>query len=265
MKKNMLTIISILIILILMVLVWNKLTEKPEVIGTDVHIVGYGDTLWSIADERCPNNIDMGYYIQLMYELNEGLTPEIQIGQEIVVPIILEEKEIGVAFASEEAEIQPKITTKYTPLGVPNVHSTFKSWMDYRKVTNINSPQYKFIDQWGWADHDGFMRCDGELDLGIEDNYYLIALGSYYGTEIGTKYRITLDTGRVFYGVLAECKADIHTNITNQYVSHNTNIVEFLVDTKKLNNSVLNMGSANVYMPLNGKIAKIEKIDFILE
>lgn len=66
----------------------------------------------------------------------------------------------------------------------------------------------------------------------------------------------------MFYGVLADCKDNKHTNPTNQYVSHNGNVVEFLVDTSKLNKDVKYHGSANVYMPLNGSVANIERMDF---
>ena len=154
------------------------------------------------------------------------------------------------------------MTVRYVDMDVPNINSSWKTWMDYRSVTNQNSPQYKFIQKWGWSDYDGFMRCDGEKDLGINDNYYLIALGSYYGREIGSKYRITLDTGRVFYGALADCKANIHTNSTNQY-GRNKDIVEFLVDARKLNSAIKQMGTANVYIPLNGSVVRIEKIEFV--
>lgn len=106
------------------------------------------------------------------------------------------------------------------------------------------------------------MRANGERDLGISDDYYLIALGSYYGTEIGTKYKITTDTGNVFYGVLCDQKDDSHTNSTHQY-AYNNDVVEFIVDTRCLRNDVRKMGSANVYMPLNGSITSIERIDFI--
>lgn len=158
-----------------------------------------------------------------------------------------------------------KLVAKYTDLGVPNINSYFKTWMSYTAITDKSSPQYKFINTYGYFDNEGFMRTNGESDLGITEDYYMIALGSYYGTSIGTKYRITLDTGRVFYGVLADCKANVHTNSTNQYVPHNKNIVEFIVNPKLLNKDVKRMGSANVYMPLNGKISKIERIDFIYE
>lgn len=170
------------------------------------------------------------------------------------------------SFAGCEAsnKYEPKLTVKYTSLGVPNIDSSFKAWMSYKAVTDRKSAQYKFIHTWGWSDSEGFMRCSGERGLGVEQDYYLIALGSYYGTTIGTKYRITLDTGKVFYGALADCKANQHTNYTNQYVPHNGNVVEFLVDTSRLNKNVKRMGSANVYMPLNGKIAKIERMDFVI-
>ena len=155
------------------------------------------------------------------------------------------------------------LTTTYTNLEVPtNVNTSFKTWMDWRCITNKKSAQYKFINAWGWRDSEGFMRCGGERDLGITDDYYLIALASYYGTKIGTKYRITTDTGKVFYGALADMKANKHTNSTNQYASHN-DVVEFLIDTRYLNKSVKKMGNANVYSPLEGRIAKIERIDFV--
>ncbi len=151
----------------------------------------------------------------------------------------------------------------YTELGVPTgVDTSFKTYMDYRCVTSTASDQYKVIHTYGWSDGNGFMRANGERDLGIADDYYLIALGSYYGTTMGTKYRITTNTGNVFYGMLADAKADIHTNNTNQYAA-NRDVVEFLVDTRNLRKDVRRMGSANVYSPLSGSISKIERIDFV--
>lgn len=184
---------------------------------------------------------------QFARELNDGVDP-------------------GCCNATQTIETRaPKQVVKYTPLGVPNINSSFKTWMSYKAVTNKNSQQYKFIHTYGWSDSQGFMRCAGEKELGVEQDYYLIALGSFYGTTIGTKYRITLDTGKVFYGVLADCKNDKHTNATNQYVIHNGNIVEFLVDKTKLNRKVKVMGNANAYEPLNGRVAKIEKMNFVWE
>ena len=159
--------------------------------------------------------------------------------------------------------VNAALTAEYTSLGVPtHINTSFKTYMDWRCITNTASAQYKLIQNWGYCDENGFMRASGEKDLGITDDYYLIALGSYYGTTMGTKYRITTDTGNVFYGMLADAKADIHTNSTNQY-ARNNDVVEFLVDTRYLRSDVKRMGSANVHDPLNGHISKIERIDFI--
>ena len=169
--------------------------------------------------------------------------------------------------ASETPDVLPIETGKnavtYTPLEVPDINSTFKAYMDYRKITNTTSPQYKLISLYGYADEYGFMRTEKDAEIDGGQDYYMIALGSYYGTEIGTKYRITTDTGNTFYGILADCKADIHTNSTNQYtVASTPNVVEFLVDTTTLMHEVRYHGTANRHTPLGGEIIKIEKINF---
>lgn len=179
--------------------------------------------------------------------------------QKIIKPIVI----AVLLIFGMTTTVNAALMAEYTSLGVPtNVNTSFKTYMDWRCVTNRSSAQYKYIQNWGYCDENGFMRAKAEQDLGITDDYYLIALGSYYGRTIGTKYRITTDTGRIFYGVLADAKADIHTNSTKQY-ARNKDVVEFLVDTRYLRSDVKRMGSANVYMPLNGHIAKIERIDFI--
>ena len=154
-----------------------------------------------------------------------------------------------------------KLVVNYTEMGVPAVDTSFKTWMSYKAITSKSSPQYKFVHTYGWRDSEGFMRCSAESDLGITSDYYLVAMGSYYGSTIGTKFRVTFDNGNVIYVALADQKADRHTNSTNQYASHN-DVLEFLVDTPYLNKQVKRMGNANVYAPLSGRVAKIERMSF---
>ena len=68
--------------------------------------------------------------------------------------------------------------------------------------------------------------------------------------------------GNVFYGILADQKADAHTNSTNQY-ARNNDLVEFLVDTRYLRSDVKKMGSAGIFEPLSGHITGVERIDFV--
>ena len=201
---------------------------------------------------------------KIIHKLLVGVLLVVMFGFLFQIKYIPNARKFEINNEAKAENFVPRLTVKYTELYVPNINSSFKTWMSYKAVTNKKSPQYKFIHRWGWIDSEGFMRCSGERDLGINQDYYLIALGSYYGTTIGTKYRITLDTGRVFYGALADCKANKHTNSTNQYAK-NKDIVEFLVDVKTLNKNVKRMGNANVYMPLNGSVVKIERMDFIVE
>ena len=152
---------------------------------------------------------------------------------------------------------------EYTSMNVPtNVNTSWKTWMSYTAISS-RSTQGKFISKWGFCDSQGFMRCAGERDFGVPEDYYLVAMGSYYGTAIGSKFRITTNTGNVFYVALGDCKADIHTNSTHQYTTRHKDVIEFIVNTKTLNREVKRAGNANVYMPLNGSIAKIEKMTFI--
>lgn len=262
--KVLKVVIFIIALIVFGIVVINMTKTDVEVIGTKEYIVAEGDTLCTIAQEQGDDSVDKENYIYYMMLYNKNIIPCLQTGQKITFPILqIRNKGLKIKNVAEASE--SKYSIKYTSLGVPQIDSSFKTWMSYKAVTSKNSPQYKLIHTYGWSDCEGFMRANAERDFGINDDYYLVALGSYYGTEIGTKYRITLDTGKVFYGVLADCKANRHTNATNQYVSVNGNVVEFIVDTARLNKSVRKMGNANVYSPLNGKVCKIEKMDFVVE
>ena len=54
------------------------------------------------------------------------------------------------------------MTVTYTPLSVPNINSSWKTWMPYTAVTNRASAQYKLRVNWGWTDNQGFRRVNGE-------------------------------------------------------------------------------------------------------
>ena len=164
----------------------------------------------------------------------------------------------------ESEALSPLVS--FVSMGIPDIDSSFKTYMPWQAwLGSQNSAQYKFYKNYGWIDSQGFVRCTAEKELGIPDDYYMVALGSYYGTTLGTKYRITLDTGRVFYAILGEFKDNAHTNSSNQYSLNNNDIVEFVVDTNTLNPNVKISGSANSYMPLNGRVTKVERIEFDLK
>lgn len=152
---------------------------------------------------------------------------------------------------------------EYIDYGVPNINSSFKTYEEDSAIYKYsNSAQSKFLKQWGYIDEQGFYRCSAEPDFNVYDDYYLVAMGSYYTNTIGDKFRVFTDTGKMFYVCVADFKADAHTNSTNQYSVRNKDIIEFVVNPASLNPIVKQWGTCNVYMPLNGSITHIEKMSF---
>lgn len=71
------------------VAVCSSFCRKPSAEEFEVTevVIHSGDTLWGIAEEYAPNSMDIRDYIYLMYKLNDGLTPNIQPGTGIIIPV----------------------------------------------------------------------------------------------------------------------------------------------------------------------------------
>lgn len=141
-------------------------------------------------------------------------------------------------------------TIEYASLDVPS-NNDFYSYMDYRCITTGN--QYE-LQQQAYTDSQGLRRVNDDV---------CVTMGSYYGTEIGTRFRITT-TDNTYTVILGDCKADYHTDINNQYrLSGNgkKNIIEFIVDTNSLDSEVTLMGNVGMYENYSGEIIKIERIE----
>lgn len=152
--------------------------------------------------------------------------------------------------AREEVIFVPE---KHIGLEVPDGDTRFKSYMDYRTLTNHRSDQWHLQEK---AETD-------ENGLRVYDGCYMVALGSYYSTTIGDKFRITLDTGVSFDAVLGDMKADCHTDYCNQYFPMNNgqkNVVEFIVDVHELNDKARVMGDISYINGFKGNVTKIERI-----
>lgn len=134
---------------------------------------------------------------------------------------------------------------------VPDIDSDFKSYMDYRCITNTESAQYK-LQQKCYTDENG---------LRVHDGYYVVALGTYYSSTVGERFKITLDTGEELYCEVGDVKANCDTDETNRYVPINGNIVEFIVDTKKLPKEVRFMGTVSAIDIFEGDVESIEKLE----
>lgn len=150
-----------------------------------------------------------------------------------------------------KSETEPEI--ELVSYDIPAGDTSFHGYMDYACITDNNSLQYQ-LQLKCWTDSQGIRRQGDDV---------CIALGSYYGTEIGTRYLITTDMGNSFTAVLADCKADIHTDYYNQYRDTGNgfkNVVEFIVDTYALDPDVMSSGNIGTYSNYSGNIVSIQKL-----
>lgn len=87
---------------------------------------------------------------------------------------------------------------------------------------------------------------------------------STYGTRIGNCYEVTLENGTVFNIMLGDCKADYDDpNRLGDYCSNidgesAVNVIEFIVDTPKVDNKVLLWGSFAALDQFNSNIKEIK-------
>lgn len=146
------------------------------------------------------------------------------------------------------------IPSDYSNCDVPS-NNSIKSYMDYRCITSRNSKQYKLQHSLAYTGNHG-IRMVGDR--------YCVAVGSYYTTTIGQYIDIELENGNVIQGILADCKADAHTDSTNR-INSNGSVVEFVVDTKTLDKTAKKMGDISYVNGWNSKVINIKVYDTVEE
>ena len=141
---------------------------------------------------------------------------------------------------------------------IPNYDTSFKAYMDYMCITHKASDQYK-LQLSAWTDNMGLRKVD---------DYYLVAMGTYYSDTIGDRFRITLEGDKTFDVMIGDVKADIHTDNSNMYSPvYNTdgsfksaNVIEFIIDKQVISKKVKLWGDVSAYDEFAGNIVKIERI-----
>ena len=156
----------------------------------------------------------------------------------------------AIEIETQETHIpKPKIVSRGLPR---DASGEFKSYMDYRTITNKSSLQWQ-LQQECWTDEDGLRRFE---------DYYVVALGTYYAESVGKKFIIHFESGVSINVIVGDIKDDRHTDESNRYITFNGNIVEFIVDTHKLNRMSLLMGDVSYIegLDISGAVIKIDEI-----
>lgn len=154
-----------------------------------------------------------------------------------------------------------KLLKERLPYGMTNT----LRFMDYKKITDKNSIQYRLQED-----------CDTDVDSGIRvyyvngTDYYCAALGSAYGRDIGDTWRVKLACGTEFDIILADFKDDG----TIDYFGHPdknydgepcTNVIEFVTDEDYVPSSAESAGTYTVFGilgGLHGKGGNIAKMEY---
>lgn len=153
----------------------------------------------------------------------------------------------------EEVEVETETRNIIT---LPSIEeNSFKTYMDYRMITDTSSKQWK-MQQSAYTDENGLRKID---------DYYCVALGSGISDKLGNKFKITFESGETIKVIAADQKADRHTDSTNTYMdlgNGRINIIEFIVHTEKMPSIVRTMGDVS-HMPgdkFYGNIVEMEAI-----
>lgn len=209
--------------------------------------------------KKCPRWLKMGLFygvavlVIILSTDNKRLKTQKEIKEDVAFVEITPQIEIQKEEKKElKTEEKKENKTKLQNVEVCS-NSSVKSYMEYRKITNKDSKQWKYINTSGKIKNKGGYLMEGE--------YIGVALGSYFG-EIGSKYIFTLDTGKQIKTVKIEEKSDNDT-INGCYQKYDKSVIEFVIDTHefdKSKNGYVYNGNFNNLEQFKGNIVKIEKV-----
>ena len=168
------------------------------------------------------------------------LESEVQTGNETLV-----EYEVKLKKYETEAKKQQAVAT------VPSVGwGQKKTFMSFKAITNTRSKQYQLQQQAVTDPNTGIRMIDGD---------YCVAIGSGWGCAVGDRILVTLEGGKTFNAIVADAKANAHTNSDNKTTTHDGSVIEFVVDIPSLPKAVRTSGSLGTLEMFSGGVVSITK------
>lgn len=102
-------------------------------------------------------------------------------------------------------------------------NNTKKTWMPYTAITSQSSKQWH-LRKLSYSDENGFRRFN---------EYYLVAMGTFYAKYIGQTFEITFEDGQTIKVMIGDVKSNAHTDATGCYAQDGS-VLEFIVDKDKM-------------------------------
>ena len=174
-----------------------NIREQPDVKSKVIGTVNYGD---EIMVAKCNKK-----YVMLMRD----------------------NKKVGFISRNYLSKTQPEYKMYHIP-----EYSGYKSFMDYEKITDESSPQWKLQQEQAY---------DGEYGIRMVNGRYCVAIGFAFDPKIGQYFDLVLENGVVIPCVIADEKATEDT-VDNMYTAANGCYTEFVVDEDCLRDKVTQMG-----------------------
>lgn len=167
-------------------------------------------------------------YITIDRERIHQIDVEVEVEKAIYieVPLFIEVE------PKEEKEAQERVI-EYKKVETPT-NTGFKSYMNYKAIKSVNSPQYK-LQQWSHTDPQGFRIYEGR---------YCVAVGSGVGARVGQYIDVVLENGTHIQAIVGDMKGDGDTDVNNIYTSNGC-CCEFIVDKDYLVASVKRSGDCS--------------------
>ena len=131
-------------------------------------------------------------------------------------------------------EFISNVECEYEDFSVPE-HNDFKSYMDYRTITNTNSTQYYIQSNYAYTGEYGIRQVNGR---------FCVAIGSYFGAKMGQYFDLILENGTVIPCVMGDAKADKDTDSSNIFHASGC-CSEFIVDDDALLSTILLHGNVS--------------------
>lgn len=81
--------VAIIVAIALTTIITSSLMSRPYLVQVDeqTYFVEEGDTLWSYAENNCPDDMDIRKYIQIIIDYNDKDSANIEVGEIVNVPI----------------------------------------------------------------------------------------------------------------------------------------------------------------------------------
>ena len=112
-------------------------------------------------------------------------------------------------------------------------YSGYKSFMDYTKITDTSSPQWKLQEEYAYT---------GDYGIRMVNGRFCVAIGFAFDPKIGQYFDLVLANGTVIPCIISDEKSVYDTDEDNIFTTANGCCTEFVVDNECLYGKASRMG-----------------------